>query len=517
MENNSEFLSGSNTEFERFSKSELNDKLILFYASKKKGVNYKSSSFTNLKYGLSKYLKDNCSIDLSDSEFSSSNAIFKAVNADLKTKGLGSVDHKSPISEEHLRQLYNPWNVAFNIHTPSGLQNKVWFDVMYFLCRRGQENLRQMNKSTFAVGVDSRVADTTNTPDDTIGEDVMYSRPNDVMCPVYSFKKYLSKIHPQLEDLWQRPLDSFEEDALVWYCKSPLGKNTLADMLKTISEQSKLSYIYTYHSIRATTITALDNAGIEARHIMRAFGHKNESSIRSYSFRLSERSVRCRECLSTALNSSVSDKADSNTSIGNIDDISADELHEIFNDENLEFLNSNDKSKNPDNIICGPTQASSMVQDCVSGTLAVRNDQEKSAANGLSTANIERLTNLREITQFLQNDVFRYRSSSTMNRIVYRMLRFTGAPFGQDKLVIAKLKFLKLVASVLQPFLEFYQTDKPVLPCMAADLTPLFKTATGLSGKQETLNVSALLHIIALDEDFRVFSILINKGLMDNM
>ncbi|KAJ8309234.1 hypothetical protein KUTeg_014108 [Tegillarca granosa] len=201
-------------------------------------------------------MKDNCSIDLSDSEFSSSNAIFKAVIADLKKKGLGSVDPKPPISEEHLRQLYNPWNVAFNIHTPSGLQNKVWFDVMV------QENLRQMKKATFAVGVDSQGADTTNTPDDTIGDGVMYSQPNGVMCPVYSFKKYLSKLHPQLEDLWQRPLDSFEEDASVWYCKSPLGKNTLADMLKTISEQSRLSYIYTNHSVRATTITVLDNAGI---------------------------------------------------------------------------------------------------------------------------------------------------------------------------------------------------------------------------------------------------------------
>ncbi|KAJ8309960.1 hypothetical protein KUTeg_011825 [Tegillarca granosa] len=261
------------------------------------------------------YLSNDCSIDLSYSEFSCSNAIFKAVIADLKKKGLGSVDHKYPISEEHLRQLYNPWNVAFNIHTPSGLQNKVWFDVMYFLCRRGQENLKQMkNRLCSWYGFTG----TTITPDDTIGEDVMYSRPNDVMC--------------------QRPLDSFEEDALVWYCKSPLGKNTLADMLKTILKQSKLSYIYTNHSVRATTITALDNAGIEAGHIMRASGHKNESSIRSYSCRLSESKKRqMSECLSlsTALNSSVSDKADNNTSIGNIDDISADELNEIFNDENL--------------------------------------------------------------------------------------------------------------------------------------------------------------------------------------
>jgi hypothetical protein len=34
---------------------------------------------------------------------------------------------------------------------PNGLLNKVWFEVMYFLCRRGQENLREM----FELSTDS--------------------------------------------------------------------------------------------------------------------------------------------------------------------------------------------------------------------------------------------------------------------------------------------------------------------------------------------------------------------------
>jgi integrase len=70
------------------------------------------------------------------------------------------------------------------------------------------------------------------------------------------------------------------------YCsffKAPLGKNTLGDKMKNLSKQLNLNKLYTNHSLRATTITLLDNKGFEARHIMSISGHKIESSIRSYS------------------------------------------------------------------------------------------------------------------------------------------------------------------------------------------------------------------------------------------
>ena len=45
-------------------------------------------------------------------------------------------------------------------------------------------------------------------------------------------------------------------------CKAPLGKNTLANMMATISRQGELSQRYTNHSIRSTAITVLDEAGL---------------------------------------------------------------------------------------------------------------------------------------------------------------------------------------------------------------------------------------------------------------
>ena len=58
--------------------------------------------------------------------------------------------------------------------------------------------------------------------------------------------------------------------------------------MTSISKEPKLSQKYTNHCIRATAVSVLDECNFEAHHIMRVSEHKSESSIRSYSRRLSE-------------------------------------------------------------------------------------------------------------------------------------------------------------------------------------------------------------------------------------
>ena len=96
----------------------------------------------------------------------------------------------------------------------------------------------------------------------------MYERPNDPMCPVSSFLKYVSKLHPDNNALWQYPSNSFTDQDSVWYTRAPLGKNAFSGMMANISKLAKLSMTYTNHSIRATSITEMDEAGIASRHIM---------------------------------------------------------------------------------------------------------------------------------------------------------------------------------------------------------------------------------------------------------
>ncbi|XP_062577122.1 uncharacterized protein LOC134238991 [Saccostrea cucullata] len=358
-------------EFEGLSKEELNENLRLFYVSirTKAGTSLKVSSLNNIKYGLFKYLKDTCKIDVDGPEFNESKQVYKAALTDMKKKGFGSVDHKPPISTEDLKKLYDSESIVFNVNTPCGLQNKVWFDLMFYLCRRGRENLRKMTKKTFGIDTDATgrefvyqaidEADKNHgsnaTPDETIGEARMYAQPQSGdMCPVITFKKYLSKLHKKLEALWQRPLEAFSEENETWYCRSPVGKNTLACLMSEISKKANLSRLYTNHSIRATVITAMDDAGIEARHIMRASGHKNESSIRSYACRLNENKKReMSDCLSSALGTVTCNKylatesrSDQENSLANLIEedplanLTKTDLDEIFNNSTFEEISS---------------------------------------------------------------------------------------------------------------------------------------------------------------------------------
>ena len=298
----------------------LNDQLRGFYASVRSsdGGSYKKSSLNSLKYGLAKYLKQEKGVDINDHpDFKSSHEVFLAVLSDLKKRGLGVIDHFPAIPLEDLYRLYTN-GLALNVTTPIGLQNKVWFEVMFYLRRVGRENLRAMNKSTFEVSTDStglkfvymKVDESDKnhkhaaSTDDTIGEGRMYAIPGSPLCPVLSFELYMSKLHPENDALWQAPRESFCVTDIVWYSNTrPIGKNSLAKTMSKISKLAQLSAIFTNHSIRLTCVTALYDAGIfEARDIIRTSGHRSESLIRSCTHRLSDNKKRE---ISATLSSSI--------------------------------------------------------------------------------------------------------------------------------------------------------------------------------------------------------------------
>lgn len=61
-----------------------------------------------------------------------------------------------------------------------------------------------------------------------------------------------------------------------------VGKNSLSSFMSDILNVGK------NHSVRATTITVLDVAGISNRHSMKVSGHKSETSFKSYSHFISD-------------------------------------------------------------------------------------------------------------------------------------------------------------------------------------------------------------------------------------
>jgi hypothetical protein len=118
-------------------------------------------------------------------------------------------------------------------------------------------------------------------------------------CPGLSLEKYMSKLNGNNDSFWQRPRDNVTGNDSIWYRNSAVGHRTLGKFMTTISIDAGLSQLYTNHCIKASCITALDDGGMEARHIMNVYvsGHKSETSIKSYSRNVSEsKKMKCVLC-----------------------------------------------------------------------------------------------------------------------------------------------------------------------------------------------------------------------------
>ena len=282
---------------------ELRGLLTRFYAGARtvKGEYYKVNMMHSLRNGLRRHFKEVRKIDITnDGFFEEANMCFSNMLKKIKGTNKGQVQHYAEIEPEDLRHLYR--HLVENKNTPAGLLQKVWVDIMLYFIRRGRENLRDMSKNTFVVGVDASgtryVEQATgevdkNHPDplgagndDTNGEGRMYATGRD-SCPVESYLKYIALLNPNQEAFWQRPKTRPSTDAPIWYDNAPLGEKSLGGMMATLSTKYKLSQRYTNHCIRVTTVQALDDHNIAGRHIVRVSGHKSEESIKSYARKLS--------------------------------------------------------------------------------------------------------------------------------------------------------------------------------------------------------------------------------------
>ena len=100
----------------------------------------------------------------------------------------------------------------------------------------------------------------------------MFSQPDSPLCPVKSMEKYLSLLPDKAAAFYCRPNLAPMANS-PWYYNMPVGANTLANMLPRICKEAGTT-LYTNHSIRATTIQQLSDAGLEAREIMSVSGHR---------------------------------------------------------------------------------------------------------------------------------------------------------------------------------------------------------------------------------------------------
>ena len=220
-----------------------------------------------------------------------SNQVFLGIIKKLRREGLDTTKHKPPISERDMTKMYESGTLS-NDH-PWGLLQKIYFEISLHFCRRGCEGLRELKKSSFIFktndnGVEYATMAYHETEKRKQGHEKdqhekvtrMYSQPGP-NCPVNSLKLLLKKLNKECQSLFQYPTVNWHNND-VWFNNQPLGKNAISKLMTKISQSAQLSCIYTNHSIRATSITALSRAGVQSTSIQHVSGHKSVDSLKHY-------------------------------------------------------------------------------------------------------------------------------------------------------------------------------------------------------------------------------------------
>ena len=152
----------------------------------------------------------------------------------------------------------------------------------------------QMLKSDFKLKYDTqseewyvkKVRDelTKNHRDmESIVSGIMPENKRDPLCPVQSFRKYISHLNPDNKFMWQYPLEKVDPQKLdIWFSKKKFGKNPLASFMSDVSQKCGLSQIYTNHSIRVIGCTVLTLCKFPNSAIMSVSGHKSVQSLAIY-------------------------------------------------------------------------------------------------------------------------------------------------------------------------------------------------------------------------------------------
>ena len=99
------------------------------------------------------------------------------------------------------------------------------------------------------------------------------------ICPVCSFKNYVSHLNPYINAFWQRPLKNKPKSGEIWYTAAVLGHNSIEKFMGKLSLSCDLSDYYTNHCIRVTGATNLTRNNFMAKQVMSVTGHKSIESL----------------------------------------------------------------------------------------------------------------------------------------------------------------------------------------------------------------------------------------------
>ena len=116
-----------------------------------KSEKYKNTSMKSIRGAINRYMKNSRGIDImKDVRFTRSNEMFKAVTKENKKQGKGNIEHKAIICDDDMKVI-DDYFKGYMKPSAAILQEICIFNVLFYGCRRGRENLAAMTKETFEV------------------------------------------------------------------------------------------------------------------------------------------------------------------------------------------------------------------------------------------------------------------------------------------------------------------------------------------------------------------------------
>ena len=257
----------------------------------KKGTAYSPKTLHHLVCGIMRHIRQNCDqleIDPQFADFHSSLAEMKQ----LQAAGVGSIKKQAePLTLEEEELLWEK-KLLCN-YSPEGLLNTmVFMNGLYFALRSGNKH-HQLRHNPCQIQV---IENPGERPYLQYTEDSFKNHPGGLkghkqkpkvvihhsneenpclLCFVRRFKLYNSLCPAERPDnaFYLAPLTKPKEQC--WFSRTPLGHNTLKNIVKRMCETAGIPSYITNHSLRVTTATSLYSKGIDEQMVMERAGHRS--------------------------------------------------------------------------------------------------------------------------------------------------------------------------------------------------------------------------------------------------
>ena len=316
-------------DFVTITPDDLNNVLTRFYCSAKpqKGAEYHKNTLKGMRAAINRHIQDigrHINI-VTDTQFKSSNRVLNGLLKERVKSGTSMpTQHKEVITADDMQALRDYFTDAPS--SPVILRQFVWFAIAFHFVTRGSETHFQLTPSSFSFNSDSHgeyvtINHETSQKNHQGGmydkeensKKVMYAT-GGALCPVNALKLLIEKTDPAAEKLFNKYNADAIHDPLrtkYWYNSNEISKRFMANFMPDISKAANTSQRYTNHCVRATAIQTLNDADIEARHIMFLSDHTSEGSIRSYNRIVSiQQKRKLSKTLSSAITGAKNDQTD---------------------------------------------------------------------------------------------------------------------------------------------------------------------------------------------------------------